>query len=87
VNTICILFLSAAFLSQPNQWTELRKDPVGARPGSAVRYASKAKAFFLWGYMNADPDLLQEHPLMEVPESGGGAVAQPPAGQHGERME
>jgi len=68
VNTICILFVSAAFLSQPNQWTELRKDPAGARPGSAVRYASKAKAFFLWGYMNADPDLLQEHPLMEVPE-------------------
>jgi len=68
VNIICVLSLSAVFLWQPNQWTELRRDPAGARPGSAVRYASKAKAFFLWGYMNADPDLLQEHPLMQVPE-------------------
>ncbi len=68
MNSIRVLCLSAAVLWQPNQWTEVRRDPVGARPGSAVRYASKEKAFFLWGYMNADPDLLQEHPLMQVPE-------------------
>lgn len=68
MNTICLLSLSATFLLQPNQWVELSKDPAGARPGSAVRYASKAKAFFLWGYMNDDPDLLQEQPLMQIPE-------------------
>ena len=68
MNIISILSMTAVFLLQPNEWTELRIDPVGARPGSAVRYASKAKAFFLWGYMNADPDLLQEQPLMQVPE-------------------
>ena len=65
---ICVLLMSSACLAQPGEWTELRRDSAGARPGSAVRYASQAKAFFLWGYMNADPDLLQEHPLMEVPE-------------------
>ena len=64
----CILFMSSACLAQTGQWTELRKDLAGARPGSAVRYASQAKTFFLWGYMNADPDLLQEHPLMAAPE-------------------
>ncbi len=68
MNIICVLTLSAVLLAQPNQWTELRRDPVGARPGSAIRYAAKERAFFLWGYMNADPDLLQEHPLMQVPE-------------------
>jgi hypothetical protein len=26
------------------------------------------KSFFLWGFMDSDPDLLQEHPLAEVPE-------------------
>jgi Galactose oxidase, central domain len=51
-----------------NQWIELRKDPVGARRGSAIRYVPDARAFFLWGFMNSDPELLQEHPLMEVPE-------------------
>jgi hypothetical protein len=49
-----------------NRWVELRKDPAGARPGSAVRYADGQ--FFLWGFMNHDPDLLQEIPLMEAPE-------------------
>lgn len=52
----------------PNRWVELRKDPVGARRGSAIRYVPEAQAFFLWGFMNADPELLQEFPLMEVPE-------------------
>ena len=64
----CILFMSSACLAQPGQWTELRKDFAGARPGSAIRYASQAKSFFLWGFMNADPNLLQENPLMAVPE-------------------
>ena len=52
----------------PNRWVEIARDPAGARPGSAVRYATEAGRFFLWGYMNDNPDLLQEHPLMEVPE-------------------
>ena len=52
----------------PNQWVELRKDLEGARPGSAIRYVPDAGAFFLWGFMNANPDLLQEHPVMEIPE-------------------
>jgi hypothetical protein len=51
-----------------NKWVEVRRDAAGARPGSAVRYAPDAGAFFLWGFMNADPDLLQELPVMEVPE-------------------
>lgn len=50
----------------PNQWIQLAKDPAGARRGSAVRYASKAGAFFLWGFMNDDPDL--EGRLMKIPE-------------------
>src|SRR6185369_639156 len=52
----------------PNKWSELRKDTAGARRGSAVRYAADAGAFFLWGFMDSDPELLQENPLMEVPE-------------------
>jgi hypothetical protein len=51
-----------------NQWVEVRRDPAGARRGSAIRYAPAAKAFFLWGFMNADPELPQENPLMEIPE-------------------
>lgn len=39
-----------------------------ARRGSAVRYVPDAHAFFLWGFFDDDPDLLEEHPLMEVPE-------------------
>jgi len=68
MRSLSVLFVSAVCLAQTNQWVELRKDPVGARRGSALRYASQAGAFFLWGFMNADPDLLQEQPLMEVPE-------------------
>jgi hypothetical protein len=52
----------------PNRWVELRKDAVGARRGSALRYAPDAGAFFLWGFMNHDNDLLQENPTMPVPE-------------------
>jgi hypothetical protein len=63
-----LLFMCSTCLAQPGQWTELRKDLTGARPGSALRYSSQAKAFFLWGFMNADPGLLQESPLMVSPE-------------------
>ena len=51
-----------------NQWVELYRDAEGARPGSAIRFVPESGAFFLWGFMNANPDLLQEHPLMEIPE-------------------
>jgi hypothetical protein len=51
-----------------NQWIQLRKDTVGARRASAVRYVPDVDRFFLWGFMDFDPDLLQEHPLAEVPE-------------------
>ena len=67
--SLCILTLTPAWGQIPaNQWVELCQDPVGARRGSAVRYVPDAEAFFLWGFMNADPDLLQEHPLIEIPE-------------------
>ena len=52
----------------PNQWTEVARDPQGARRGSALRYASGAGEFLLWGFMNDDPGLLQEQPLMAAPE-------------------
>ncbi len=51
-----------------NRWVEIARDAVGARPGSAVRYAAGSKQFVLWGFMNDDPDLLQEQPLMRIPE-------------------
>ncbi len=51
-----------------NRWVQIAKDPVGARRGRSIRYAPDAGAFFLWGFMNADPDLLQEQPLMVAPE-------------------
>jgi len=38
------------------------------RPGSAIRYVPESHAFFLWGFMNDDPELLQEQPLMQIPE-------------------
>ena len=59
---------AAGDLLPPNEWVELRKDSDGGRRGSAVRYAPDARAFFLWGFMNSDPDFPQEHPLMPVPE-------------------
>jgi hypothetical protein len=52
----------------PNTWTKLATDTAGARPGSAMRYAPDAGVFLLWGFMNNDPDLLQELPLMQAPE-------------------
>ena len=51
-----------------NRWVQIRQDAAGARRGCAIRYVPEAGAFFLWGFMNSDPDLLQEHPLMEAPE-------------------
>src|SRR5215467_1310760 len=51
-----------------HRWVQLQKDAVGARPGSAVRYAPDAGLFLLWGFMNADYDLLQESVTMPVPE-------------------
>jgi hypothetical protein len=51
-----------------NQWVELCRESKGARPGSAIRFVPEAGAFFLWGFMNDDPDLPQEQPLMRVPE-------------------
>lgn len=72
----CVVLLLAALTGwgfqevalPANQWVELCRDADGARRGSALRYAPNAGAFFLWGFMNSDPDLLQEHPLMPVPE-------------------
>jgi Galactose oxidase, central domain len=64
---LAALPLSAAELPA-NRWVEIARDAAGARPGSAVRYAAASKQFVLWGYMNDDPDLLQEQPLMRVPE-------------------
>lgn len=58
----------AGVQDSPNTWVELRREPVGARRGSAIRYAKDAGKFFLWGFMNDDPNLLQERPLMEIQE-------------------
>ena len=52
----------------PNQFVQLGQDSSGGRRGSAVRYAPGTGAFFLWGFMDHDPELLQEHPLMQTPE-------------------
>src|SRR6266849_5527567 len=65
--TLPVIVSSAATLP-PNQWVEIRKDAAGARPGSALRYVPESHAFFLWGFMNDDPELLQEQPLMRIPE-------------------
>ena len=69
MRTLALLLVSAAAVAQelpPNRWTELARDPAGARRGTALRYAGGR--FFLWGFMNGDADLLQEQPLMPVPE-------------------
>jgi len=60
--------LQAAQTLPANRWTEVAKDSAGARPGSAIRWVPETRSFFLWGYMNDDPDLLQEQPLMQIPE-------------------
>jgi hypothetical protein len=67
VALLAALPLTAAELP-PNRWVELARDSAGARPGSAIRYAAGSQRFVLWGFMNDDPDLLQEQPLMRIPE-------------------
>ncbi|MFB3921893.1 MAG: kelch repeat-containing protein [Terriglobia bacterium] len=69
--TLCVLTAALSLESAnlpPNRWVELRKDATGARRSSAIRYAPGERAFFLWGFMNDNYELLQEFPLMEVPE-------------------
>lgn len=69
--SLILLFALAAIASgdlPANRWIEIQKEKIGARRGSAIRYMPEAGAFFLWGFMDADPELLQEQPLMEVPE-------------------
>lgn len=69
---LAILLLSPlpnlAQTSQPGRWIELARDPLGGRRGSAIRYAPQDGKFFLWGFMTPNMDLLQEHPVMEIPE-------------------
>jgi hypothetical protein len=67
-SAIFVCALASAQDIPVNRWIELSRDRVGARPGSAIRYAPDKGRFFLWGYMNANPSLLQEQPLMEAPE-------------------
>ncbi len=66
----CILTIAAAVAAaQPvNRWVELARDAEGGRRGSAVRYAPGTGEFFLWGFIDHDPELLQEQPLMRTPE-------------------
>jgi hypothetical protein len=68
VAVLSCLGASAAETAPANRWVEVAKDQAGARPGSAIRYVPESHAFFLWGYMNDDPELLQEQPLMQIPE-------------------
>jgi hypothetical protein len=66
---IGLLAISALAAELPaNRWVELARDAAGGRRGSAVRYAPNAAAFFLWGVIDHDPELLQEQPLMRTPE-------------------
>ena len=51
-----------------NRWVQLAQDPAGGRRGSAIRWAPEAGVFLLWGFIDHDPELLQEQPLMEAPE-------------------
>lgn len=50
------------------RWSELHRDHLGARRGSSFRYVEKSGHFLLWGFMTPTMNLLQEHPLLEVPE-------------------
>jgi hypothetical protein len=62
------VFCATAQQLAPDRWVELERNPSGARRGSAIRYVPQAHAFFRWGFMNDDPELLQELPLMTIPE-------------------
>lgn len=63
-----MLAAACACAQTSNQWTKLSTDMSGARRGSAIRYASKTGAFFLWGFLNDDPDALQQNRLLKIPE-------------------
>jgi len=63
-----IVASSAAAELAPNQWVQIVHDTNGGRRGSAIRYAPGTGSFLLWGFIDHDPELLQEHPLMQVPE-------------------
>ncbi|HUQ91366.1 MAG TPA: kelch repeat-containing protein [Bryobacteraceae bacterium] len=65
---LCAVTAALAGELPPNRWVKLQQDAAGARPGSAVRYASGSGKFLLWGFQNADRDLPQEQPLMVAPE-------------------
>jgi len=58
----------AEYPSARNTFNLLRKDNLGARRGGAVRYAPAQKKFFIWGFMDADPEFLQENASMPLPE-------------------
>jgi len=65
------LLIAIACLAQDppaHRWVELSRDPLGGRRGSAIRYAAKEGRFILWGFMTPDMELLQENPLMVIPE-------------------
>src|SRR5438105_13788108 len=69
IATVAMAGWSTAAQAPPaNRWVEVRRDAVGARRGSAIRYVADADAFFLWGFFDYDRDLLQEQPLMKTPE-------------------
>jgi hypothetical protein len=67
-HSLLLFFAACAFAQPSNQWTELTKDMSGARRGSAIRYAPKAGAFFLWGFLNDDPEAPQENRLLKIAE-------------------
>ncbi|MEX0704771.1 MAG: kelch repeat-containing protein [Planctomycetales bacterium] len=65
----CGLAASAGAAELPaNQWVELDRHAEGGRRACAIRYAPGVDRFFLWGFLNADRDLLQENHVMEMPE-------------------
>jgi len=66
--SIALVLVAGAATQAENEWVEVRRDPTGARRGCAVRWAPDAGAFLLWGFMNDDPGLLQELPVMVAPE-------------------
>lgn len=68
---IPLLFLSVFASAEdlpPGRWVEIARDPLGARRGSALRYAPEQDVFLLWGFMTPDTNLPQENPLMAAPE-------------------
>ena len=69
---IAPLYCLAVFGAEPlppNRWIEVARDAAGARPGSSMRYVPEAQAFFLWGFMNDDPELRRSSPSCEFPNT------------------